>query len=637
MSHTITVIAATLDEKKLTLYKPDGTTFEIPQGDARVAKLVPIIMPKISAREPVDVDVSIEADRNYAKLEEKTNGLVRFFRVARSKLKDIFGRADEEKEAAEIAGFEYTGQSAVEEIMANAVSCNSPEFQDVIDDQKHENTDRNVQRTDGDTIVAVVGGAVIPDAQHIKHQIDHEVQTGSTGVEAFYKRMGAVAHKRRHSAQDLMKFCQKGDLHFADDGSILIYKALTHNTINGVKCITDIHSGKVPQKVGSHVFMNESLVDPNRSNECSNGLHVARRQYVGSFSGDVLTLCKVAPEDVIAVPEYDANKMRVCGYHILFVFSAEDRNAIRANKPIKTEEGKKILAAAIKGDHVGVLQTVEIRGHKGTNLLITDLVEGQQAEAVVRQSVENLEKHQPVEALNALDRTSAPKGAVLDLKEIEEQAEAAASGSRKEQAESLYQQWVDSQNGDSAFQTAALAALLDFKKKTKASWDKLGVPNDGKKPTLPKAEGEVEALDEDLTTSIMDAHEAYMNAAGDSPEELVAIKELVRLWDLDAEQVEAVLDGDILEDDIDSFRVYIADSELDDTPVPVAAAKAFQKASEEASFQFKTKADQIRHLINLGLTPDRARQISAIKTGAKKGWSKLGVSDLEVKQIENLL
>ncbi|MEL2330844.1 hypothetical protein, partial [Klebsiella pneumoniae] len=84
----------------------------------------------------------------------------------------------------------------------------------------------------------------------------------------------------------------------ADDGCIVIYKLLLKDGPSDHKEFSyrDIHSQKVPQSVGTLVCMNESLVDPDRRNECSNGLHVARRQYLGNFSGNVCVLAKVAPE-----------------------------------------------------------------------------------------------------------------------------------------------------------------------------------------------------------------------------------------------------------------------------------------------------------------------------------------------------
>jgi hypothetical protein len=133
--------------------------------------------------------------------------------------------------------------------------------------------------------------------------------------------------------------------------------------------------------------MDISLVDHNRRNECSNGLHVARRGYIRSFNGNVCVLAKVRPEDVIAVPDYDANKMRVCGYHIIAELTPEQFQAVERNQGIDTAPGgAELLAKAMSGDHIGITQRVKINGGMGQNLEITDIVPDDQAVAVVEEA-----------------------------------------------------------------------------------------------------------------------------------------------------------------------------------------------------------------------------------------------------------
>src|SRR5690606_843747 len=129
---------------------------------------------------------------------------------------------------------------------------------------------------------------------------------------------------------------------------------------------------RVKQRIGSFVHMDENLVDPNRRNECSNGLHVARRGYVGNFNGDAIVLAKVRPEDVIAVPEYDANKMRVCGYHIVAELTPAQYEAINQNRPITDAAGGgELLAKVIAGDHIGIIEKVKITEHMGNGVVVT--------------------------------------------------------------------------------------------------------------------------------------------------------------------------------------------------------------------------------------------------------------------------
>lgn len=642
MSNNITVIAATLDEKELTLYTETGDSVVILQGDPRVAKLVPIIMPPLAAKKPITVDITIEKDRNYAKLEEKTNGFVKFYRIARSKLASIFNKHSEGNPETDIVeGFDYIGsrqQAAVTEIMENAVSSNSPMFQDVSVSQQELDNSRNVHSDEGDTVIAVVDGkTVVPDAQNIKHHIDHAAAGDAIGITNFYRRFAEVAGKRQHTARDLMKFIQKGDLHFADDGSLLIYKALKTKTAYGdtvdKNLFVDCHTGNVPQRIGSLVCMDPSLVDPNRANECSNGLHVARRQYIGNFGGDVLTLCKVAPEDVIAVPEYDANKMRVCGYHILFRLNPEDHVAIKSNRPLKTDEGKRMLAACIAGEHVGVLETVKIGGHKGTNITITNHVEKDAPvfAEVLSDSVAKLEKLQPVEALNATERENVLNGEKLDLKTVQSQKEETVVLSRKDQAKALYDAWVDSAGQGQAKTAEAYAALLAFKKACKVNWDKLGIPNDGSKPIVMGVDMSEPSEDEpaDVIEELKQLFEQFNAVPGGTDDEILISRAFIEKWDesvLGFDDDQYNNDVGVYEDDVDLIRTYALKELSTSVSTPTAPTPSGKPQSAR---------ERIRGLLDQGpVTIGVAKEIVAIKKAAKKGWEKLGVSDSEAEDIE---
>ena len=368
----VNVVAAAVNTTELVLYLVDGTTIKIPQGDPRVKKIVAHITPIVTAGGIAEV--SLDEENTYTQFEEKTSGLVKFFKVAKSKLADFF---KEQKEEGEQVSQQVLGQvpvpqqatapdtaeqtkkvekltSAIDEIMENAKPVHSNETID----SSH-------------TVVALVADKqIVPDVHNIKKQITNSLATGTKGLQRFMERVAAVASKRSHSAEDLMKFLRRGDLPIADDGSIIIYKVLCKNPSG--KDYVDCHTKKVPQRVGSYVHMKESLVDHNRRNECSNGLHVARRAYVGRFSGDVCVIAKVNPEDVIAVPEHDANKMRVCGYHILFELSNDDFVKLKKNRPITdTEEGRILLGRALSGGHPEPIEDVEIHSQMGNDVRVT--------------------------------------------------------------------------------------------------------------------------------------------------------------------------------------------------------------------------------------------------------------------------
>lgn len=172
-----------------------------------------------------------------------------------------------------------------------------------------------------------------------------------------------------------------------------------------------------------------------------------------------MVLAKVHPEDVIAVPDYDANKMRVCGYHTIAELTPAQYRAIVSNRPIsEAEGGKELLGKAIAGDHVGVLEYVKITQQRGEGLVITP-VEG---------AVE------PLEA--AVAATDAP----VDVKKVAAKAkDETVSLDKAEPAKPITQtdvvkaMWDEAIGGDSA----KARELLAFKKKAKKGWQTWGLPS----------------------------------------------------------------------------------------------------------------------------------------------------------------
>lgn len=475
MQKVIVIIAAVVDTAQLTLYKEDGSSIIIKQGDVRIRPLVEKVVPLLENNERCELteeDLVIES--YYKAAEESMNGFVRFFRAAKTTIDDILKKFEaQEQPVAPLAIGELPAvaapskksgdeeeqsqapltksQAAVAEIMQNASPTSSPEF--------HAG---GVEEDKDSTVVAVLeDNTIIPGIEKIGVQLQAiAAKMGSSvGVINFFKRVSSA--KRAHSVQDLLTFMQKGELPIADDGSVLVYKRLQSTSKKGV--YVDCHSKKVKQRVGSHVFMDESLVDPNRSRDCSNGLHVARRDYLSSFSGDVVVLAKLAPEDVIAVPHSDARKLRAKGYHIIFELSAEDASNVCNNRPMKDAV---MLGNAASGNHVGVLETVQITQSLGGGLICTP-VEGAKAAATVKDSgrrVESLDTLPVKEKQNSsIDAAKVAKNAG--------QAKQEGKSSRQIEAEALYAA-IGAAKGNA--RVTAAKALLEFKKKAKVSWEKLG-------------------------------------------------------------------------------------------------------------------------------------------------------------------
>jgi len=509
-NETLRIVFAAIDTEKLTLYKEDGETIVLKQGDPR-------LLPALEAVKPLDfkpyVDIQlvvIEKENDYENFEKKSSGIVKFFRVAKAKLKGLFTpeltpathgsmpMSLDEKRAAEKAGELVKGpqvnqhtEAAVAEIMKHAQPVAAKTFnedgldkQGYVADESGNTPNGGSEDSSPDTMVAVVDGKIIPGVEKIRSQIARASNMGNTeGIDLFMLRLASVIEQRHHSVEDLLRFLERGDMPISDDGSILIYKLLYRKGFHdGKPAYVDCHSRKVTQWVGAHVCMDEKLVDPNRRNECSNGLHVARRGYLRSFSGNVCVLAKLAPEDVIAVPHGDANKMRVCGYHIIAELTDDMKAKVKANKPITdTTEGQELLARAMRGQHVGITDEVRVTGHRGGGLQIKKLTGDTppivSPVAETRANVAVPEAAPAPVALPtkevALENPEEEKAApAVDPKSVLKEQTIALS--RKEQAKLLFDAWMAAPVVDRA---GRLEVLMAFKKAAKVGWDRLGIPD----------------------------------------------------------------------------------------------------------------------------------------------------------------
>jgi len=484
---TTRVVAAVLDTHNLVLYKEDGSSINIPQGDPRVRRILDDATPSLLRNNYADVDLSPEGDTTFQDFEEKSGGVVKFFRVAKDKLNTFFRRKPAKHEdpvsigtvpvSASAVAEESSTESndapatkeasmaaAVQEIMQYAVPVTSPHF-----DQGDVAKQAEIVTEHGN--IAVVDNQVVPGVEKIASQFQRAVQTGNTkGMEALIRRMAAVAASRKHSTDDLIKFLERGDLPVAEDGSIIIYKVLRKKDNEGT--FVDCHTRKVTQRVGSFVCMGPSLVDHDRNVECSNGLHVARRGYIAGFSGDVCVLAKLAPEDVIAVPTYDANKMRVCGYHIIAQLTPEMYTALRNNKPITdTQAGRELLAKAMAGDHIGRIEEVRIHAANGGDVKITPLQVADAAKPV-NAVPSNVLKEITKTAVALENPAEATKDEPVAVQAV---LSTVSTLSRKDTAQGLYDTFKRAVDPDE--KATALQALKDYKKASKTGWEKLGIPD----------------------------------------------------------------------------------------------------------------------------------------------------------------
>ena len=516
MKKLVTIVGISVDAQNAILYLEDGSTVTIAQGDPRL----PIIVETAKKQIPVDgsavVDIAepVKVRNEFKETEEGTGGLIKFFRVAKSFIKKFIDTESPEKvdesvahisplelgikpgqtildvEEADDTTYAMEAQPATVEAVEEAPVAEEVKPTELSNDQKRDlaitrmrelagkgstvddpDFHKPITDEDPDTIVAVntQTGSVIPHA----HKLSSQMKAASKlkdfrGFVNFLNRLEPVLKDRGHSAEDLMKFIEYGDLPIADDGCIVIYKRLKkyNNTF------VDVHSGNIKQNVGSYVFMKPGLVDPNRRQDCSNGLHVASLGYLSSFSGNVTVMAKVRPEDVFAVPEYSHTKMRVCGYLILAVLPESLRTHVNSGGSISSiPEGKELLNKVLRGAHVGVTELVEVGGHNGTNVTYTKL----DTASVTAEEVSVPLVKETLEQSDLSEAAPTEKAAPVLATDLKEPTPVVTPEIKKSKLDVLFEAFETAYvEGDLAKARTLANNIVDSKKRAKKGWDKLG-------------------------------------------------------------------------------------------------------------------------------------------------------------------
>ena len=545
MKKLVTIVGISVDAQNAVLYLEDGSTVTIAQGDPRL----PIIVETAKKYIPVDgsavVDIAepVKVRNEFKETEEGTGGLIKFFRVAKSFIKKFIDTESPEKvdesvahisplelgikpgqtildvEEADDLTYALEAQPATVEEAVEAPVAEVTKPAELTNDQKIELATARMREfagkgstvddpefhkpitdEDPDTIVAVntQTGSVIPHA----HKLSSQMKAASklkdfSGFVNFINRLEPVLKDRGHSAEDLMKFIEHGDLPIADDGCIVIYKRLKQKG----NTFVDVHSGNIKQNVGSYVFMRPGLVDPNRRQDCSNGLHVASLGYLSSFSGNVTVMAKVRPEDVFAVPEYSHTKMRVCGYHILAVLPESLRTHVNTGGSISSiPEGKELLNKVLRGAHVGITELVEVGGHNGSNVTYTKV---ENTEAAKAEEVKVDLVKETLEQSDLSEAAPTEKAAPVRATDLKEPTPVVAPEIKKSKLDVLFEAFEAAYvEGDLDKALTLANNIVDSKKRAKKGWDKLGFTQgdvdllmeiiNGAAPTKPEVEAVAE-------------------------------------------------------------------------------------------------------------------------------------------------
>lgn len=146
----------------------------------------------------------------------------------------------------------------------------------------------------------------------IARRIVSDIETGKFDnryVEFMRKLMLNPSYK---SVEMLYDFLEHNKFEILENGNILAYKGLKR-TENGPR---DWFTGLVPNWANTTVTMPRNMVEDDPTKACSQGLHIASKEYARDY-GNVVEV-SVDPADIVSVPyNYNNKKCRCCRYEVL--------------------------------------------------------------------------------------------------------------------------------------------------------------------------------------------------------------------------------------------------------------------------------------------------------------------------------
>lgn len=120
-----------------------------------------------------------------------------------------------------------------------------------------------------------------------------------------------MSNPSKRAVDELFGFLDACTLPITEDGHFLAYKRVNGN-------YTDCHSGTMDNSKGQVLSMPRNLVDEDKHNTCSYGLHFCSYDYLAHFGGERIMVLKINPADVVAIPaDYNNSKGRTCKYEVV--------------------------------------------------------------------------------------------------------------------------------------------------------------------------------------------------------------------------------------------------------------------------------------------------------------------------------
>ena len=106
------------------------------------------------------------------------------------------------------------------------------------------------------------------------------------------------------------------------------------------------------------VEMPRNLVDNNRQNDCSVGLHFCSLAYLGEFTGDNILIVKVNPADIVSIPyDYNNTKGRCWRYEIVGCLDIPTALTAKESAPVEDVYNVAVVpSTVVSNDHLAYNQ-----------------------------------------------------------------------------------------------------------------------------------------------------------------------------------------------------------------------------------------------------------------------------------------
>lgn len=129
-----------------------------------------------------------------------------------------------------------------------------------------------------------------------------------------------MSNPSKRAVDELFGFLEACTLPITPDGCFLAYKRVREDYM-------DVYSGSMDNSVGKVLEMPRNMVDEDKNNTCSYGLHFCSYDYLKSFSGARIVVLKINPKDVVAIPaDYNNSKGRTCKYEVVDEIALNEYN-----------------------------------------------------------------------------------------------------------------------------------------------------------------------------------------------------------------------------------------------------------------------------------------------------------------------